>query len=210
MAKDKKFKYFIVYSRDRLTRNVYEHFAIKQLFRQNKITLCYSKPGEYSTNDPDFSDEKGDSKPENYIENLIEIVLASISELESSIISSRVKLGNKTCAEKSLWPGGKIPFGYMTEDKKMKGRKRVNSILKPIPYDSEIVREIYELYTNCGYSYRELADKMNKKYPFKTWSKGSIESILRNEVYKGYIIWGRRGGRRNPGPKDKPIKSGFN
>jgi len=43
---------------------------------------------------------------------------------------------------------------------------------------------------------------MNEKYSFKKWSKGTIESILTNEIYKGYIVWGRRGGRRNPGKRD--------
>ncbi|MTI69179.1 MAG: recombinase family protein [Firmicutes bacterium] len=199
LASKGKFNTLIVYSRDRLTRNTEEAFALKYKLKQlNKIDIQYSKPNEnFETN-------------ENirHVENLIEIVLTSIAELEADMNSSRTRLGNKYCAQHNLWPGGKIPFGYYAvKVKNHKKSQRTSTKLKCIPFEKEIIKEIFELYTSYGYGYRKIASIYNKKYPFKTWTKSAIESILKNETYTGKIVWGRRGGRRNPGRKDKPIYS---
>jgi len=191
LAKAKKFNTLIVYSKDRLTRNVKELYVLKGMLKNfNNIDIRYSNPSEsFITN-----------TEESYIENLIEAVLASISELETNILSSRVKLGNEYCVKLGLWPGGKIPFGYYADKvEKKHNKKRPNSILKTIPYEKEIINEVFRYYTYYGYGYRKTAEIMNDRYPFKTWTKSSIESIIKNQVYTGRLVWGRRGGRRNPG-----------
>ena len=205
LASQKKFSKFIVYCRDRLTRNVEEYFAIKYAFKDYGIEICYSDPSEDNISKA-LKNKDANSK-EKTIENLIEIVLSSISELEANIIGSRVRLGNQHCINLGLWAGGKVPFGYMAEEVKLDNRKRKNSKLSNIPYEGDIVKEIFTYYTSYGYSYSKLASIMNEKYPFKVWTKSSIESIITNQIYTGQLIWGRRGGRRNPNRKEPPITS---
>jgi DNA invertase Pin-like site-specific DNA recombinase len=210
LATQGMFKNLIVYSRDRLTRNVKEYFALKHMLSAYGVRVHFSKSsenlqiGSKENTDSNASENSiQETTGESYIEKLIEVVLASIAELESNMISSRTRLGNKQCAVEKLWTGGKVPFGNRAQTVHRHGRKRKNSVLTPIPYEQAIIQQIFEYYGNYGYGYRKIADKMNQEYPFKTWRKSTIESILKNEVYTGHIVWGRRGGRRNPGKREE-------
>ncbi|MBF8983979.1 recombinase family protein [Lutibacter sp. B2] len=202
LAQQRKINTLIVYTRDRLSRNVEEYFSIKYMLSKYKVSILYSKPGENINTSANDTEKNG-------IEKLIDIILASIGELETNLISSRTRLGNEYCVQEKLWPGGKIPFGYRAEPVKLIDgkKKKTNSALRCIPYEKEIIKEVFEYYTNYGFGYRKLSQIMREKYPFKNWTKSSIESILNNQIYTGHIVWGRRGGRRHPDAVTTPIQS---
>lgn len=194
LAGEKKFCHLIVYTRDRLTRNIDDCLALRTYFKKVGVLVHYSRPGEFSKIE--------DSK----INNFLELILASVAELEANTIGIRVKGGNRSCIKNSYWPGGRVPFGYSPVDAP---DSKKNSTIKSEAFEKAMVQEIFNLYTQCGYGYRRISDEMNKKFPFIKWSKSKVESIIKNETYTGYIAWDRRGGRRNPGSHKEYDKSPF-
>lgn len=194
LAERKVFKHLIIYSRDRLARNFEQFIAMKYLFKRNGIQIHYSRPGE----NLNIEDQK--------INRFIDNILASVAELEANTIGVRVKSGGRICVKKGYWPGGKPPFGYTLESIKVKGRKHNIGKLKPSILEKSDVEEVFKLYAN-GYSYKEIAELMRKKYNDEIWTKSKVEKIIRNETYTGRITWNRRGGRRHPNEKGEPIKS---
>jgi len=191
-----KFSTVVVYSHDRLSRNIYESMTLKTYLERLKIDIRYCKSGE-----------QFDSKNEamnNFFENL----LNNIAEFESTLIGKRVKLGNQYNVQHNYWPGGPTPYGYSLINLPNTKRK---SILIVKNFEAKLVEEIFELYA-LGNSPEFIATIIKDKYKDETtrkWTKNSIISILNNEIYNGTIVWNKKGGARNPrkNPKDLVIKS---
>lgn len=191
LANQKKFKHFIVYSRDRLSRNVKEFVALMVRFKSLGITVHYAKPGEYNN----FDDTK--------VTQLIDIVLSSVAEYEANMISDRVKTGCLKCAKTGHWPGGRSPYGYkiVGEQKKLKHLAIENS------KKQDKIKTVFEYYNYYGCSYQEVANKMKAAYPQENWTKSKVETIITNYTYTGRITWDRFGGRRIPGKHKKYVHS---
>lgn len=185
----KEFNHLIILCRDRLARDFEQFLAIKFILSKNNITVHYSREGE------NFSST--DEKINRFLDN----ILANVAELESNVISSRVKSGTRLLVDKGLWPGGRAPLGYELIDKKTKCCK-----LKPIPEQASLVKEVFKYYKE-GYSYKEIAQLMNEKYSITNWKKSKVEAILKNKTYTGHIYWDRRGGRRHPGKHETSVMS---
>lgn len=74
---------------------------------------------------------------------------------------------------------GPAPFGYSNVDKKA----------VPHPFNSEIVKNIFQWYVSGNYSILEISQKLKKDYDIKK-SKGAIHSILNNPFYVGIMVYG--------------------
>lgn len=183
-AKENSFTDLIVFSRDRLSRNVEAALLIENILNRCGVTIHYTKPGETLNSD------------NTNINRLMHIILSSIAEFEGNIISIRVKDGNKACFEKGFWPGGKAPLGYSLSEIKISESKK-NSKLSISNLDKIYIEEIFNLYL-IGNGYINIAKIMNLKYPSIEWTKSKIEHIIKNQTYTGQIAWDRRGGRNNP------------
>lgn len=194
MAQRKQFNHLIVFTRDRLTRNFEEFIALKYMLKRNGIRIHYSRSGE--------SLDVEDTKISRFIDN----ILASVAELEANTIGVRVKNGCTQCIKNGNWAGGKAPYGYILKSRKVPGRKNKIANLKPSAYEKIRVLDIFSLYGK-GFSYRKIAEILNKKYDENIWTKSKVEKILKNETYTGKITWNRRGGRRHPNSKYEPIYS---
>lgn len=87
-----------------------------------------------------------------------------------------------------IWTGGNPPYGYENDPEKA-------NMLKVIPQEKEIVKEIYNLYVNYGYGFLKIAGELNnKEIKSKTggnWSSNTIRKILMNTVYKGHLSYGK-------------------
>lgn len=85
--------------------------------------------------------------------------------------------------------GGPAPFGY----KKVKDDK--DWILEIVPEDAEIVRMIFDWYVRDGMSCGAIARKLNEMgiKPMKSehWRDTAVLRILKNEHYKGNIVFNR-------------------
>lgn len=85
--------------------------------------------------------------------------------------------------------GNIAPFGY---DKCMIGD--IHS-LEPNE-DADIVRLVFDLYVNKGYTLLEIARHLDslgvKPMVTENWEKGTIKNMLKNEHYKGLVRFGRK------------------
>lgn len=183
-AEKRSFKYLIVNSRDRLARVVEEHIAIDVFLKKFGIKVIYLREGEISSNS-------------NAVNKLIDVILSSIAEFETNLLSNRVKDGNRKCLERGWWPGGRAPFGYY-RIKAPDDIKEKHSVLKKSNFDSKIVEKVFSLYTNQGLGYKRIADAMQKDYGYIRWSKSKVRAIINNNSYIGSLFWDRRGSRHNP------------
>jgi len=193
MAKQKKFKHLIVYSRDRLIRNFEMFIKLTYFFSKYDITIHYTKPGENILNSEN-----------NHISRFLELVIGNIAELEANLISERVKNGLKQKVINGYWAGGRSPYGYLLENVS-DGKSKT---LTPSFIESECVKKIFMYYNTCGYSFKKIAEELNKPYKTNVWTKSKVESIIKNETYTGKIVWNKRS--RKKGKSTKLIKSAKN
>jgi len=110
-------------------------------------------------------------------------VMQRIAQLESEQIGERVKQGMKEKAKKGMGSlGGGAPYGYDIN----KGQ------LNLIPDEGYNVRAIFKLCME-GKSYNEIAQMLNDaSIPAKKggkWNKQSVDNILHNPIYAGYVRW---------------------
>lgn len=111
-------------------------------------------------------------------------IYGSIAQSESENISANVKWGKAQSARE-----GKVPFHY----KRFLGYRRGADGLPEIdPEQASVIRRIYERFL-AGQSLAAIADDLNADgVPTASgagkWQRGTVESILRNEKYKGDAI----------------------
>lgn len=190
---DRRFGNIIVYRLDRVARNTNLFLTIKA-YLGDAVSLHYSGKGESI-----------ELENKEYTK-LLEVILATFAELEADTIGVRVKAGCKECLAKGYRPGGRIPYGFdpkVVIPKKSEFQKDKNTLMANGKMSR--VSKIYDLYINYRYGYRKIADTLKELYKEDYWNKGSVESIIKNEIYTGCLVWDRRGGIRNPGKHDKYI-----
>lgn len=175
MATRKKFSHLIVYSSDRLARDVFQNALIKHHLEKNKVQIHFTKEGENFKNDS--------------LSQKLQNIIACFAEFEASTTSTRVYDSLTQVFKRGNWPGGKPPFGFELKE---------NATGKTLDLDYgkiDIIKYIFELYSK-GYGSRKIADMISKKYFPYEFKKSTIEYILTNEIYSGILTWGKAGGRR--------------
>lgn len=93
------------------------------------------------------------------------------------------------------YTGGVTPFGYRRITR-LDGRSRISS-LEIEPKNAAAVRKMFEFYVAPGGSLNGVARMLNEtgvpcSNRGKLWRRNSVERILRNRVYCGDAVWGRR------------------
>lgn len=110
------------------------------------------------------------------------------AEMERDNIVEQSKNGMRQRAKNGLTNGGKPPYGYIN-----------NKDGKGLIIDekaAEIIKTIFDLYTNKNYGYSRICKTLNSDsdtYPTKQgkgWSYQSVQQVLDNPTYAGYIRWG--------------------
>jgi len=71
----------------------------------------------------------------------------------------------------------------------------VANMLQVVPKEADIVKQIYQMYTNDGFGMLKIAGILNERGE-KTkrdniWKSDNIRKILRNTIYKGYLSYGK-------------------
>ena len=113
-------------------------------------------------------------------------MLSAIAQEESANISKRVKFGKKINAERGRVPNlvygyDKIPGDYFN--------------LKINKAESNIVKQIFNMYTEKNMGENKIALELNRK-GIKTkrnckWTQTAVSRILANEIYVGKIVNGK-------------------
>lgn len=100
-------------------------------------------------------------------------------------------------AKQGIYRGGTAPFGY-THVKSGEVNKKGKELLKLVPYDKEsaIIQDIFYMVYELGYGSNRIAKHLNEiGAPTRNggrWSTATINTMLRNPIYKGYMAYGKR------------------
>jgi site-specific DNA recombinase len=118
-------------------------------------------------------------------------IISSVNQKQSENISVSSKRGIRQSAMKGNFTGSIAPYGYkkITVD----GRKT----LEIIPEQAEIVKTIFHKYIKEGMGEKSIVNYLNdpdQAVPSPKgglWGLSSIQRILQNENYTGYIVSGK-------------------
>ena len=119
-----------------------------------------------------------------------------MSRREYATIKRRLIQGSHASRSEGKFIGSKAPYGY----KIVKLKKQKGYTLEIVPEEAEVVRLIFNLASNGdGNGNRlgrtKIADYLNDhgyRKNGKLWTQIMITTIMINEVYKGYIVDGKR------------------
>ena len=157
----------LVYALDRFGRNSIEVAVNKQRLQKNNIILI-SATQRTSVNIDGTKNLDG---------IILENVLIGLSEYYSAELSQKVRRGQRESRQKGNFLGGKVPYGYRVENKKVLIDEE----------RAEVVRLIFQLYAN-GKCVREILDELNRigiLYNGKPMYQSTIFKILKLEKYTG-------------------------
>lgn len=119
-------------------------------------------------------------------------VLATFAEIERSSIADRMLSGLATAVQNGETYPNQRPYGYRAD-------RSAPAKTAPDPEEAPTLRRIFEA-ARDGVSLTRLATQLNREgVPSprgKHWTHCTIQRIIRNPVYKGYIVWRRSSARR--------------
>ena len=158
----------VVYKVDRLSRSLFDFCKLLEFFDKRGVTFV-SVTQHFNTN--------------TSMGRLTLNILLSFAQFEREMISERTRDKMLARAERGMWNGGYMPFGYIKEGGKLlvdKGR-------------AKIVREIFEGFVTTG-SLKQTTDFVIKKEvknpkTGKQLSMNGVFHILRNPAYIGQMVW---------------------
>ena len=144
-----------------------------------------------------WSVKEGQQRFDSRADKLINYIRFWQSGGESEKTSMRVKEKHKQMVEDGQFRGGTPPYGYKlveSENTNQKGYK-----LKELAIDkkeSEVVKTMFKLVCENGYGGHRVAKYLNER-EIKTkrgnyWTTDTVMSLLKNPVYKGYYVSGKR------------------
>ncbi len=161
----------IVHKLDRLARNLVDHATIKAILKQKGIKLV-------SVSEP-FDD--------NPVGNLLENIIASVSEWYSANLGEEIKKSNLAKLKKGEWPR-KPPIGYKSV-KGEDGRSKHIPDQKTVP----LVRQAFELFSTGNYSLNTLAAEMHsrglKTRYGRNYSPELMKKLLTKRFYISRLVW---------------------
>lgn len=112
--------------------------------------------------------------------------LASYAEWERTVIKERTFSGKLRRAQEGKNPGMAAPYGYALNE----------GAFAIVPHEAEVVRRIFAMY-RAGHGAGHIAVNLNREgVPFRQgrpWNLSTVKYLLRNEAYKGNLVYGQRG-----------------
>lgn len=181
-AKNRLFDVLLVFMFDRLGRREDETPFVAEWFVNHGIEV--------------WSAQEGQLKVENDTDKLLNYIRFWQSAGESDKTSIRIRTKHEQMVRDGQFRGGKPPYGYDLE-RSGQFSKRGKELLKLVinKEEAEVVRKIYDLVYSEGYGCNRIANYLNdNNIPTKTgilWNTSVINYILRNPIYKGYMVFGK-------------------
>ncbi len=161
-----KIDLIITKSISRFARNTVDTLVAIRKLKEKRVECFFEKENIYTF------DSKGE---------LLITIMSSIAQEESRSLSQNVTWGIR-----KAFSDGKIRIAY----KNFLGYRRgTDGRPEVIPEEAETIRKIYRMFLN-GYSTNEIVhaleeDNIDSPSGSKTWRIQTVQSILRNEKYKG-------------------------
>lgn len=179
MALNKEFDVLCVYASDRIGRIADESPLVVSFLNQCGVRV--------------FSVTEGEIKTTTHVDKLLTYIRFWQNEGESLKISKRVSYYQKENVKMGNFRGGSfIPFGYKLVDqgsRNYKGRNILDLVIEE--KEAKIVQLMYSLSIYKNYGASRIASYLNENGYLnrkgKYWSASSIQVILTNPIYKGYL-----------------------
>jgi len=159
----------LVYKLDRISRSILDFSAMMVKFESRRVEFVSS------------SEKFDTSSPMGRAMLNICIVFA---QLERETIQKRVADAYYSRSRKSLYMGGRLPFGFATEPAVVGGVRTSRYV--PVPEEAEQVRLIYGLYAGPDTSYGDIIRYFKDNGLSKNgrpWERARLADVLRNPVY---------------------------
>ncbi|MTI66597.1 MAG: recombinase family protein [Firmicutes bacterium] len=172
-VEDNKYDAVLVMDMDRLGRgNMREQGLILETFKEYNTKIM--TPNKIYDLDNEFDEEYSEFE-------------AFMARRELKIIKKRLHRGRMKSLEEDNYIASVAPFGYIKKGTTLFINKR----------QSDIVKLIFNLYVN-----KDFGDAKIAKYLIENnipnannnlnWDKTTIRTILKNPVYTGKVVWGKR------------------
>lgn len=142
-----------------------------------------------------WSTQEGEQRFDTDVDHLMNYIRYWQSEGESRKTAIRTRTALGQIVEEGRIKGGLAPYGYRYE-KSGQVNKKGKELLKLVveDYEAEVVRQIFDLFTNRGYGPQKIATHLIqaeiKNSEGKNWHPASIRGILRNLTYNGILRCG--------------------
>lgn len=172
-VEDSKYDAVLVMDIDRLGRgNMREQGLILETFKEYNTKII--TPNKVYDLDNEFDEEYSEFE-------------AFMSRRELKIIKKRLMRGRMKSLEEGNYIGAIAPYGYEKKDKTL----IINH------NQTKVVQLIFELYVNENYGDSKITKYLiNHKIPTANenlnWDKTTVRTILKNPVYTGKVVWGRK------------------
>lgn len=168
---------------ERLGRgNMQEQGLILETFKESKTKII--TPRKTYNLDDEFDEEYSEFE-------------AFMARKELKMINRRLQRGRIRSIEEGNYISPNPPYGYLIDE------GRDYRTLKPHPEQADIVKMVFEWYTS-GLGSGKIANKLNelgyKTYTGIDWRSSSVLTILKNLVYTGRIVWGKKDIRKSVEP----------
>ncbi|WP_073341230.1 recombinase family protein [Caldanaerobius fijiensis] len=143
-----------------------------------------------------WSTVEGKQEFSSHVDKLINYIRFWQANGESQKTSIRVDTKHKQMIKEGLYRGGAVPFGYKLVGTGEYGKKG-NELHKLAINEEEakVVRKIFELIYHEGYGTHRIAQYLNdNNIPTrngKKWGSTTINNIIRNPIYNGYLSYGK-------------------
>ena len=173
-AKERKFKAIIVYRLDRISRNISDFSSLIEELARLDIAFVSIKE-QFDTGSP--------------MGRAMMYIASVFSQLERETIAERIRDNMHELAKTGRWLGGTTPTGFESEGEEkvtVDGKKKKTFKLKLIPQEAEIVRMIYDLFSETNSLTMTEAELMKRQVVTRNgnyFTRFSIKAILQNPVY---------------------------
>ncbi|MFQ5875291.1 MAG: recombinase family protein [Dehalococcoidia bacterium] len=175
------FRAILVWKLSRFARNREDSIVYKSLLRKHGVQVV-------SINEP-----LEDTPSGRLLEGIIEV----IDEFYSANLSQDVVRGMRESVSRGFYPGGPVPYGYRRAEVQDGDHRRTR--LELDPRTAPVVQRIF---AECmaGKGLVEIARGLNADglvtRTGRTWGKTTLHKLLRNEAYRGVLVWDRSRRRR--------------
>ncbi|PWM41659.1 MAG: recombinase family protein [Clostridiales bacterium] len=159
----------IVYKLDRISRSILDFTNLMELFGRHGVDFL-SHTERFDTSTP--------------MGRAMLHICVVFAQLERETIQRRVADAYRSRSLKSLYMGGRVPYGFRLEPAEIAGIKSARYC--PHPEEAAHIRRMYELYAEPGASYGDVLDAFRKEgvdNRGKPWDRSRLAEHLKNPVY---------------------------
>lgn len=173
-AKAKKFDAIVIYRLDRISRSISDFSTLIAELADRKIDFICIKE--------QFDTSSSMGRAMMYISSVF-------SQLERETIAERIRDNMQELAKTGRWLGGVTPTGYTSESVAsitVDGKQRRSCKLHVLPEEAQLVRTVYDVYTETDSLTGTEAELLRRGMVTKTgksFTRFSIKNILQNPVY---------------------------